>query len=346
MKILHIITKSNWGGAQKYVFDLALYSHKKGDGTAVALGGNGVLKEYLDKEGIRNHIIDSMTRDINAGKDTLSLKKIFSIIKKERPDIVHLHSPKAAGLGAFASRLLGIKKIIYTVHGFAWNEARPVHEKASIAFFTWITMLLSTHIIILSERELGQAQLLPFVNKKLRLIPLGINPPKFLIKKRAREFLESKSGKIFDSKVNIIGTIAELHPNKGLLYAINAFDKIKDKFPSLVYIIIGEGEQRESIEKLIKEKNLNERVILLGNIENASQYLKAFGIFILSSIKEGLPYVILEAGHAGLPVIATVVGGVGEMIDDMKSGILIQSKKSEEIASAIELILENKKRIW
>ncbi len=343
MKILHIITKSNWGGAQKYVFDLAVYSHKQGNEVCVALGGNGVLNDNLTKEGIRTHSINSLTRDINASKDITSLKEIYKIIKDEKPDIVHLHSPKAAGLGALSSRILKVKKIIYTVHGWTWNENRTIWEKIGIGLLSWITMLLSTYTIVLGERDLGQAQMFPFIIKKLRMIPLGIHPPKFLIKKTAREFLQSKTSQIFDKKTVILGTIAELHPNKGLIYAINAFDKIKDEFPFLIFFIIGEGEERNNIEKLIKEKKLEERIILLGNIPNAAQYLKGFSIFILPSIKEGLPYVILESAYATLPVIATTAGGIPEIIDDMKSGIIIQSKKVDEISSAIKFLIENSK---
>ena len=94
---------------------------------------------------------------------------------------------------------------------------------------------------------------------------------------------------------------------------------------------------------MIKDKKLEDKVILLGNIPNASQYLKAFSIFILPSVKEGLPYVILESAYAALPIIATAVGAIPEIIDDMKSGIVIQSKKTDEISSAIKFLIENNK---
>ena len=151
-----------------------------------------------------------------------------------------------------------------------------------------------------------------------------------------------KEDETANEKKVILGTIAELHPNKRLVYAINAFEQLVVKFPSLIFLIIGEGEQRALLEKLIAEKKLENKVILAGYMNNASQYLKAINIFILPSIKEGLPYTIIEAGYAGLPIIATTVGGIPEIIDDMKSGILIQSKKSQEIESAVSFILEHK----
>jgi glycosyltransferase involved in cell wall biosynthesis len=124
MKILYLITKSNWGGAQRHVFDLAVAMKDRGHDVAVALGGDGTLRTRLEAAGIYTHSIASLGRDISTGKDTGSLKEIMSVIHHRRPDILHVHSPKAAGLGAVAGRILGVKKIMYTVHGWAFNEDR------------------------------------------------------------------------------------------------------------------------------------------------------------------------------------------------------------------------------
>jgi glycosyltransferase involved in cell wall biosynthesis len=92
---------------------------------------------------------------------------------------------------------------------------------------------------------------------------------------------------------------------------------------------------------LIKEKKLEQNVHLLGFMDNASDYLKSFNIFVLPSIKEGLPYSILEAGCASLPVVATTAGGISEIVEDMKSGILIQPKNSNELAHALSFMIEH-----
>ncbi len=341
MKILYIITKSNWGGAQRHVFDLALYSRKIGHEVVVALGGDGMLNDRLKAESITTMNIGSMKRNINVMNDGASFGSILKIIKKERPDILHLHSPKAAGLGSLAGRLLRVKKIIYTIHGWTFNEDRPIHQKISIAFFSWLTMVFSTQVITLSERELGQAQMFPFVSKKLRLIPLGIRPPIFMSKASVEVFLKSKIAES-NKKRTVIGTIAELHPNKGLVYAVNAIEKLVANLHSVIFLIIGEGEQRAYLESLIKEKKLEKNIVLAGYVNDAAEYLKGFSIFLLPSLKEGLPYTLLEAGCAGLPVVATTVGGIPEIIDDMKSGILIQPKKSDEIAHALEFLIKHK----
>lgn len=103
---------------------------------------------------------------------------------------------------------------------------------------------------------------------------------------------------------------------------------------------MGDGELRPALEALIKKLGLDDTVYLAGYIDQASQYLKAFTIFTLTSLKEGVPYTIFEAAYAGVPVVATAVGGIPELIDDMSSGILIQPKKPTEIAYALSFLLD------
>jgi glycosyltransferase involved in cell wall biosynthesis len=341
VKILYLITKSNWGGAQRHLFDLAVHSKTLGHDVTVALGGEGMLRERLGVESIPTRTIDALKRDVDITHDSASFMNIMKIVREIRPDVLHLHSPKAAGLGAMAGRVWGIKKIVYTVHGWTFNEDRPIHEKAMIIFISWLTTLLCTDIITLSDREMRQAQMFPGIKNKLHMIHLGITAPKFFATNSAKHLLQAKITEPMDKKV-IVGTIAELHKNKGLIYAINAFEKISHKSPSAIFVVIGEGEERENLEKLISEKSLHNKVFLIGYVENAAEYLKAFSIFLLPSIKEGLPYCLIEAGYAGLPVIATTVGGISEIIDDMKSGILIQPKRADEISHAVEFLIEHR----
>ncbi len=343
MKILYLITKSNWGGAQRHVFDLATAMRDKGHDVAVALGGDGTLRTKLEAAGIYTHSIATLGRDISTGKDLGSLKEVMSIIRHRRPDVLHMHSPKAAGLGSVAGRLLGVKSIIQTVHGWAFNEDRPVHQRALIIFFSWLTMLLCHKTIILSEHEYTQALRFPWVKEKLRLIPLGIKPPIFISIDGAKQAVAKQIGMTATdfNKKTVIGTIAELHPNKGLSYLINAFAIVVAQYPQTILIIIGDGQELTSLHILIKEKKLEQNVFLAGYMDNAAEYLKAFTLFVLPSLKEGLPYVILEAGSASLPVVATTVGGIPEIIEDMKSGVLIQPKNIRELSHALSFMIEH-----
>ena len=128
------------------------------------------------------------------------------------------------------------------------------------------------------------------------------------------------------------------HKNKGLEYAISAIAYIKKSF---IFCIIGEGDERENLEKLIKKNKLQEKVFLLGFVDKANEYLKTFDIFTLTSLKEGLPYSILEAGLAELPVIASNVGGIPDIIENGVSGILTTKSRVGEITRAIEYLMDN-----
>ena len=156
-----------------------------------------------------------------------------------------------------------------------------------------------------------------------------------------------------------IGTSAELHHIKGHIHAIQGIKDYMDNqkikmmneekdaqknTKKIIYTIISEGEQRPVLDKLITELELNDTVFLLGYMDTAAQYVKAFDIFLLASLSEGLGYVLLEAGMAGVPCIATAVGGIPEIITDMKSGILIQPQRPKEIAYAIEYLIDNKQQ--
>lgn len=343
MRILYVITKSNWGGAQRHVFDLALSMKNKNHEVWVALGGEGVLKQKLESVGIYTFSITSLDRDISPTKDAGSFREIYKIIKNKRPDIIHLHSPKAAGLGSLAGRLLRVKNIITTVHGWTFNEQRPLYEKIGIIFFSWLTILLSHKTIVLSQREYDQTMYFPINKNKIVLVRPGIKPITFVSVDGAKQTMAKMIGmNLMDFyKKSVVGTIAELHPNKDLKTLIEAMEVVVSQQPNAICIIIGEGQQKEELARIVEEKKLTGKIFLAGFLDNASEYIKAFQVFVLPSIKEGLPYVILEAGFASLPVVATTVGGIPEIIDDMRSGILIQPKNPRELAHAISFMIEH-----
>ena len=108
-------------------------------------------------------------------------------------------------------------------------------------------------------------------------------------------------------------------------------------------VAIGEGEERVLLERQIQSLELKDKVFLAGAVPEAARYLKAFDIFILPSRKEGLPYTILEAGLAGLPVVASAVGGIPEIITSMESGILIRARDPREIARALKFLINEPK---
>src|SRR3989344_8955824 len=272
-KILYVITKSNWGGAQRYVFDLAASLPQETFEVAVVSGGNGILNKKLGDSSIGTIPIPSLKRDISFVSDLKTFFAFYRIFKSEKPGIVHLNSPKAAGLGSLAGRLAGIKKIITTVHGFAFNEPRQLYQLWAIKFFTWITMFLSHKVIVIAKKECEQARKFWFIKKKIVLIPLGIKPlPNLLKADDARREIGKIISVSLQNKI-IVGTIAELHPNKGLPYLIDAMSEVIKKHPDTASVIIGDGQERNNLIGQIKNRGLDKSVFLAGFIDNAPDFL-------------------------------------------------------------------------
>ncbi|MCK9345368.1 MAG: glycosyltransferase family 4 protein [Candidatus Pacebacteria bacterium] len=340
-KILFVITKSNFGGAQKYVFDLARSLPKDQFEVAVATGGNGPLLQKLQGEHVRIIPILSLTRDIDAKSDLAAFFELLAIFKKEQPDVVHLNSAKAGGVGALAARLARVPEIIFTAHGWAFNEDRPCWQRTLIKFFSWITTALTHHTIAVSDAIKKDTSWWPLVGDKIVVIKNGIAKPDFYTKEDARQKLFTITKTALPKDAQIIGTIAELHKSKGLQYAIEAFSKIASQNPSLYYFILGDGDERENLEKTVTKYGLKNRVIFAGFVDDAARLLPAFDIFVLPSITEALGLVLLEAGFTGLPVIATNVGGIPEIIGN-ETGILVPTRNPEMISKGISDILSNK----
>jgi len=125
-KIAYVITKSNWGGAQRYVYDLATNVPKNTFDVIVVCGGNGTLAKKLEQEGTRVIRIKGLERDIRFGSEIRVLYRLKHLFAQEQPDIVHLNSSKIGGLGSLAARMARVPHIIFTAHGFAFNEKRNI----------------------------------------------------------------------------------------------------------------------------------------------------------------------------------------------------------------------------
>ena len=346
-KILFVITKSNFGGAQRYVYDIARSLSLDEFEVVVAFGGEGLLKEKLSDANIRTISVDGLERDINIFNEFRVFSQLMKLYREERPDVVHLNSSKIGGIGAFAGRVVGIKRIIFTAHGWAFNEERPWIERMVIACLSWLTIMLAHMTIAVSKQIKSQMCYFPFTKNRMKVIHNGVDQAGVFSKEEARGLLlkhNKKMSSAIPKDAFWIGTVSELHATKGLLYAIEAVEKLVSKGKNVVFIIIGEGEKRHELRKLIEEKNLQDKVFLFGFIDAAPQYLRAFDIFTLTSISEALSLSTLEAGLSERPVVASDVGGLPEIITSNESGLLVPIRDSQAIADAIDFLIENKEK--
>lgn len=335
-KILYVITKTTMGGALRYVHDLALAAREQGHEVVVVYGEKGTLADYFATAGIRTIRINSLRRDVGFFTEFFALLSLIRLFRHERPDVVHLNSSKAGILGALAARVAGIQKIIFTAHGWAFNESRPWWQKVIIYKLVWLTILLSHQTICVSNAVLRDIKWMPLIRRKCVVIHNGIACREMMTRDAARAELAPHSvGKYW------IGMISELHPTKRVNDAIRAMKIISEKYPDTIFVVIGEGQERRKLENLIRELNLRNHVSLVGFKNNAASLLPAFDLFLHSSQSEAFPYALLEAGCASLPVVATRVGGIPEIIPDDDHGILVPSHNPETLASAVESLIKD-----
>ncbi|MBU4421466.1 glycosyltransferase [Candidatus Parcubacteria bacterium] len=340
-KILYIITIPDWGGAQAHVYYSAGWPINTGDEISVLVGQSDNFKSkinLLDKlanlSDIKSRQLKNLVRPIHPLKDLLALIEIINYYNSEKPDIVHLNSSKAGILGS-AAKLFSIHKpeIFYMVHGWVFLEPMNIIKKRFYIFLEKIASRWRDKILVLGEREKQIAldyKICPEKKLQIHHHPVLITQS-FLNRDVARKELCLPEDK------KIIGTIANFYPAKALHNLIEVASKINN--PDIIFAVIGEGPLRDNYELLITNYELQDRVLLLGEKKDAAQYLKAFDIFVLPSIKEGMPYAILEAMHAKLPIVATEVGAVPEMLENYPNKTIVPPDDTEKLAEAIKKYL-------
>ncbi|HVU75365.1 MAG TPA: glycosyltransferase [Candidatus Paceibacterota bacterium] len=317
-KVLYLITKATRGGAQKYLYDLVTRLPEEYE-AVVLYGQRGRLAEDLQDAHIATREIPTLARNVALISDIRSFVAICTCLRSERPDVVHLNSSKAAALGALAARLCGVRRIVFTVHGWPFGERRSSISRIVIWIISWFTALLSHRVICVSDYDLRLAERMPLIARKAVRIYNGITP------------LQLGSGQIirdaFPAGVAITGTVGELTPNKNQIALI---ERAKAE-PNLYVAIVGDGELRDFLEKKAVAYGVADRVKFFGYMP-VRDVLKGFDAFALPSLKEGLPYVLLEARAAGIPITANRVGGVGEVLDKPLDAFSLDRMVAETIA--------------
>ncbi|MBI4088976.1 glycosyltransferase [Candidatus Kaiserbacteria bacterium] len=333
------------------MYTLATHFKKVGADVVVAFGGTGeadaptgLLAEKLVATGIQVISVRNFMRDISFLREFKTLFELVRIFKNQTPDVIHLNSSKAGGIGAFAGRLARVPKIVFTSHGLAYDEDRPILTRALIWFATWMTIILSHATIVISNDTYRRAKDLPFCARKVHLVYNGIAEIKFVDRDDARINI---MGQPIRKEISWIGTIAEFTKNKGATYLIEAASILKKRGLKFRLVLIGDGEDLPKMKTQAIKSGLSNNpgssayASFPGFVmQAASRWMKAFAIFVLPSLKEGLPTVLLEAGQAGCAVIGTNIPGITDIIDD-STGVLVEPKNPVVLANALESLLRD-----
>ena len=321
MKVIQVIPTFELAGAERMCETLIDgLKRQQIDVVAVSLfSRKTVITDRLEQNDIPVLYLDK-----KSGLDLSMIGKLKKIFKKEKPDIVHAHLAviKYVGPATLFSKI----KVIHTIHNVADKECGAQDRFVNRLFYK----MKKVFPVSLSEKiRLSVEAVYKIPLEKIPVVYNGVD---------LSECMEKQSYELGDTiKILHIGRFEAQKNHIGLLEAFQLFQK---KYPNSLLRLIGEGDLRDEIERYVKENGLSEKVCLLGKQANVHPYLTDADMFILPSYYEGVPMTIIEAMGTGLPIVATNVGGIPDLLSDGKTAILT-SLDVKEIAGALERYAES-----
>ncbi|MBU5590812.1 glycosyltransferase family 4 protein [Clostridium sp. MSJ-4] len=326
-KLAYVITQSEMGGAQKNILLLCEGLKSYYDITVYSASG-GKMIDSLKSIGVKHKVVPHMVREISPAQDYKAYRYLVEEFKKEGFHIVHCHSSKAGVIGREAARSAMVPNIVYTAHGFVFNEPMNNIKKFIYKKAEEREARFSDNIICVDPKDVLIAKELGIVPKrKLTYIPNGIdfnNTP--------------KKHKISRDEIFRFGLVANFYETKGHRYLIGAFKELLKSYPNCELILIGDGILKDEMTSLAEGE---QRIKFLGFKENAEDLMNTFHCFSLSSVKEGFPFVILEAIKQRIPIISTDVGAIKDILKEDKYGLIIEKASISQMKNAMEYVINN-----
>jgi len=330
-KIIQLITRLDKGGSADLVLQTCALQVSKGY-EVLLISGRTLepqydLKQFATENGFDIRFENLLVRNVNPFADFFALVRLTGILRKEKPDILHTNTSKAGFIGRISGKLAGIKKIYHSPHGHI--------------FYGYYSKFI-TKIFVQLEKFAARLTIKIFnLTEKGRQdhINVGIGKSeKFVVSSCGvdlHKFQEFKSKSLTNEKITIlwIGRFVPIKNPEMVLEVAKQLDNKKYQF-----IMVGDGDLLEEIET--KSSNLN-NIDFPGFNDNLLPFLKQSNIFIITSVNEGFGRVIVEAMAAGLPVVATDVGGISEIISDKQNGYLVQSNDTVSMVNRIKNICKS-----
>ncbi|MBV9119358.1 MAG: glycosyltransferase family 4 protein [Chloroflexi bacterium] len=281
--------------------------------------------------------IQELGREINLGGDAAALLKLWRLIRRERPDIVHTHTAKAGLVGRLAARLAGVPVVLHTFHGHVF---RGYFGPMKTTFFLVLERLLARMTdVILTVNEEQRQELLGFriaPAAKLRALPLGLDLGRLAAGDGDRAGMRAKWSVPMDAP--LIGIVARLVPIKGHELFIDAAAELQSVKPDARFVLVGDGERRAELEAYAAAKGVG--VVFAGWESDLPSVYAALDVVCLSSFNEGSPVALIEALTAGRPVVTTPAGGVVDLIEDGKNGLIVSERDPIAFAGAIQRLVD------
>lgn len=321
-----MITRSDvMGGASIHLLDLASGLKNAGHEVVIYVGGSGILLEKAKDKNIECISLIHMKREINFVSDMLCFFELRSHLIKSSPDIVHLHSSKAGILGRLVAKYLAIPSV-FTAHGWAFTEGVTEHRRKLYIIIERFIARITGKIITVSNYDLKLA-LKSGVGDEGKIISIHNGMPDIV---RGYNLIRN------NDCVRFIMVARFDHPKDQRLL-IEAFSYLKEK--NWMLELVGDGPFLNDAIETAQKFDLTDQIVFSGDCNDVADRLAASDVFCLISNWEGLPLTIIEAMRSGLPVIASSVGGVPELVEEGNTGLLVQRGNLNSLVNAIDLLL-------
>ena len=328
--ITYLITDLDIGGAENSLYQLVIHlNQEKFSPIVYSLSGEGKIAEKLRSKGIEVVCLGAKNK-----LDITVFFKLIKLLKKQKPQILHTYLFHANFVGRIAGRIAGIPIIISSIRTM---EKQKWHHVYLDMLTCW---MVDKEVCVSKDVERFVRKYARIPAPKLTTIYNGIDFADLHIAKNTEEKKRALSVNQFNP---IIGTVGHLTVAKGVIYLLKAFKLVLEDFPNACLLIVGEGHQEKKLKKLALELNINSSVKFLGFREDAIDIMNTMDVFILPSLWEGMPNVILEACALGKPVVSTLTGGANEIIIDGKTGFLVSPKDWRNLAHCVKSLLKNQK---
>ncbi|MBN2002165.1 MAG: glycosyltransferase family 4 protein [Anaerolineae bacterium] len=326
-RVLQLITLSELGGAQKVCAQLSEGLLSSGFEVSLACYPGGWLQEYLAPKGVEIVPLHNMRREIHPIKDGQTLWELYKILRHGNYQIVHCHSSKAGILGRWAAWFARVPTV-FTAHGWAFSEGTPAGRRAIALWMERLAALAPGRVVCVSEYDYRLALKYALVDeKKLCVVHNGIEDFPILFRAQPEAACT----------VHII-MVARFAMQKDFNTLIRAATHLKGDF---VVDLVGDGPLWHESRALAASLNTGDKVVFWGARDNIPEMLAHSQIAVLASNWEGLPITLLEAMRAGLPVVATNVGGIPELVQDGVNGYLIPRGDDVLLAERLQVLLDS-----
>lgn len=332
MRILYVITKSEIGGAQTHLMEVVRYMHYVGHNVLVVTGTAGWLTNELATIGVDYVILPDLIREINPAKDIKTITSICHILEDKQPDIIHCHSSKAGIVGRIAGAIKNIPAV-FTAHGWAFTSGVSPAKRIIYAAIEHIMLGITKRVICVSEfdRKLAKRWFLHNYNRVIT-VHNGIADKKF----------SNSTVREYSLPLKLV-SVARFSHQKNNMELIRAVEQINKLYSgSLQLNMVGDGPLLSEAQAYVESYKLEDDVHFLGSRTDVGDILNQNDIFCLISNYEGLPISIIEAMRAEMPIIASDVGGVNELVQDGVNGLLIPRGNIFELVDKLKYILEHK----